>query len=396
MHSGQTRENGPMDSLERFAEQKLADLEQRAQRRTLQDTDRYAAGRARRNGRDLISFCCNDYLNLSHHPKVIEAAVEAARRYGVGSGASRLVTGNHPLFNELESRLARLKGTEAACVFGSGYLANIGIIPAFVGPDDLILADELCHACLFAGSQLSLARLLTFRHNDLDHCAEFLRTRRAEHRNCLILTDGVFSMDGDLAPVRALASLAQEYDAWLMTDDAHGIGVVGGGRGSSFVDGAKAPVPLQMGTLSKAVGGYGGYLCASQTTIDFVKTRARSLIYSTGLPPATVAAAIAALDLIESDSDLVRLPLQKARLFTRHLNLPEPESCIVPVILGDESATLAASARLEEAGFLVTAIRPPTVPAGTARLRFTFTAAHEDHEILRLANAVRPMVTDSP
>ena len=385
-----------MESLDLYAAGKLAALERRAQRRRLQPSDRHAPARVMREGRDLISFCCNDYLNLSHHPQVIEAALAATRRYGAGSGASRLVTGNHPLYAGLEERLARIKNTDAACVFGSGYLANIGIIPTFADEQDLIVADELCHACLFAGSRLSGATLEIFRHNDLQHCARILAQRRARHPRCLILTDGVFSMDGDLAPVAELAALAERHDAWLMTDDAHGIGVVGGGRGSSFVAGGKLPVALQMGTLSKAVGGYGGYLCASAPVIDFVKTRARSLIYSTGLPPASVAAAIAALDLIAADADLVARPLRKARLFARLLDLPEPQSCIVPIILGEETRTLAASARLEQSGFLVIAIRPPTVPAGTARLRFTFTAGHEDADIERLAAAVRPLLAGGP
>jgi 8-amino-7-oxononanoate synthase len=379
-----------MDSLEQFARGKLADLEARSLKRTLAATARFAAGKAVRDGRDMISFCCNDYLDLSHHPKVIDAAIEATRRYGAGSGASRLVTGNHPLYQDLEARLARFKETEAAVVFGSGYLANIGIIPSLMGKDDLVLADELCHACLFAGSQLSQATLAVFRHNDLAHCEDLLTTRRRDHPHCLILTDGVFSMDGDLAPVAALANLAERYDSWLMTDDAHGLGVVGGGKGSSYITGAKARVPLQMGTLSKAVGVYGGYLCASQAVVDFIKTRARSFIYTTGLPPGAVAASIAALDLIESDKDLVARPMANARLFTRALNLPEPESCIVPLVLGDPDAALAASRSLADRGFLVTAIRPPTVPAGTARLRFTFTAEHREEDIRRLVEAVRP------
>jgi len=379
-----------MESLERFVRAKLDALEARSLKRSLAETDRFAATRVRRNGREMISFCCNDYLNLSHHPKVIAAAVKATGRYGVGSGASRLVTGNHPLFAELEARLARFKETEDAVVFGSGYLTNTGIVPSLAGPHDLIVADELCHACLFAGSQISGATLHTFRHNDLDHCAALLAAHRARHPHCLVLTDGVFSMDGDLAPVEALVALAERFDAWLLTDDAHGIGVVAHGKGSSFLSGRKARVPLQMGTLSKAVGVYGGYLCASKAVVDFIKTRARSFIYTTGLPPAAVAACIASLELIETDAGLVERPVAKARLFTRALNLPDPESCIVPLVLGDPDRALAASRALEEQGFLVTAIRPPTVPEGTARLRFTFTAGHDDDDILRLAEAVRP------
>lgn len=376
-------------SLNQFAAGKLAEIDAQNLRRTLLDTDRLEGATAVRDGRRLISFCCNDYLDLSHHPALKKAAVEAVERHGVGSGASRLVTGNHPLFTELEQRLARLKGTEAAVVFGSGYLANVGIIPCLVGPEDMVLSDELSHACLMAGASLSRAHHHTFRHNDLDHCAEILNRNRNSHGRCLIVTDGVFSMDGDLAPVNELAALAQEHDAWLMTDDAHGIGVVGGGRGSSYVTGTQAHVPLQMGTLSKAIGGYGGYLCASRAVIDLVCNRARSLIYSTGLPPATVAAALAALDLIEADPEWAASPVRQARLFTRALNLPEPQSCIVPIVIGDEEKAIAASRTLEDQGFLVTAIRPPTVPQGTARLRFTFSAAHQDADILRLADAVR-------
>ena len=379
------------DTLDQYAAEKLAEIDQRNLRRSLIDTDRQQGAIAVRNGRRLISFCCNDYLDLSHHAALKKAAKEAVDRQGVGSGASRLVTGNHPLFSELESRLARLKGTEAAVVFGSGYLANVGIIPCLVGPEDLLLADELSHACLMAGASLSQAKQLIFRHNDMKHCAEFLAEHRQNHQRCLIVTDGVFSMDGDLAPVDELATIAEAHDAWLMTDDAHGIGVLGDGRGSSFIGGKRSNVPLQMGTLSKAIGVYGGYLCASQTVIDLIRNRARSLIYSTGLPPAAAGAAIAALDLIEADPDWAASPVRKARDFARALNLPEPESCIVPIIIGNETKALEASKSLEEKGFLVTAIRPPTVPEGTARLRFTFSAAHSDADITRLTGAVRDL-----
>ncbi|HEY4344815.1 MAG TPA: 8-amino-7-oxononanoate synthase [Parvibaculum sp.] len=379
-------------SLDNFASAKLDGLEARTLRRRLVETDRYNAVEVRRNGRTLISFCCNDYLNLSHHPKVIAAAKEATDRYGTGSGASRLVTGNHPLFGALETRLAKLKQAEDCVIFGSGYLANLGIIPSLAGAGDLILADELSHSCLLTGTKLSGAASHIFRHNDLAHVEALLAAHRGSAKHCLILTDGVFSMDGDLAPVAELAALANKYDAWLLTDDAHGIGVVGEGRGSSFVTGAKADVSLQMGTLSKAIGSYGGYLCASKPVVDFIRTRARTLVYSTGLPPASVAAALVALDVIEENPDYAALPVKKANLFTRALNLPSAESPIVPLIIGEAEATLAASAMLETQGFLVTGIRPPTVPAGTARLRFTFTAEHKDEDIARLATLVRDRV----
>ncbi len=378
-----------MDTLERFAEAKLVALAERQLRRSLQETAPCGPVGVKRNGRALVSFCSNDYLNLSQHPAVKRAAVEATERWGAGAGASRLVTGNHPLFAALERRLARLKGTDDACVFGSGYLANLGIIPSLVGTGDLIVADELSHACLRAGASLAHARVEIFRHNDLDHAEALLDEHRAGHGRALLLTDGVFSMDGDLAPVAALAGIAAAHDTWLMTDDAHGIGVVGGGRGSSFVGGAKTEVPLQMGTLSKAVGSYGGYLCAAQPVIDLIRTRARPFIYSTGLPPGVVAASIAALDLIANDPDLVAAPLRKASFFCARLNLPAPESCIVPILLGAPERALAASRLLEDEGFLVTAIRPPTVPEGTARLRLTFSAGHDDDDIERLAEIVR-------
>ncbi|PNG26350.1 8-amino-7-oxononanoate synthase [Methylocella silvestris] len=344
-----------------------------------------------RNGRRLISFSCNDYLNLTHHPAVKAAAIAAINLYGAGSGGSRLVTGNHPLLVVLEERLARIKGMRAACVFGSGYLANTGIVPALAGAKDLLLIDELAHACLFAGTQLSPAKTMVFRHNDVAHAEEILAASRKTYRHVLLLTDGVFSMDGDRAPLDALSALCAAYDVWLMSDDAHGLGVIGGGRGSVAASG-DPPVPLQMGTLSKAIGGYGGYLCASAGVIDLMKTRARTVIYSTGLPPASAGAAIAALKIIESEPELTAKPLAKAQAFCAALGLPEPQSPIVPVIVGAPEAALEASQKLAEAGFLVTAIRPPTVPAGTARLRFAFTAGHADEDVARLAQALRDIV----
>ncbi len=381
-----------MHSLDRFAQAKLNDLKGRHLHRQLSGTFREDGIWVERDRRRLLSFSCNDYLNFTQHPEIKRAVIAAVDRYGAGSGASRLVTGNHPLYAELEGRLARLKKTEAAVVFGSGYLANSGIIPVFIGRDGLVLIDELAHACLFAGSQLSRGTVVTFRHNDPDHARELLATHRAAHDRALIVTDGVFSMDGDLAPVAALNALAEEHDAWLMTDDAHGIGVVGGGRGSSFIGNTHVPVPLQMGTLSKAIGAYGGYLCASEAVIDLIRNRARTLIYSTGLPPACVAASIAALDLIEREPAYAALPVRKAKAFTQAVGLPDATSPIVPVIVGEAEATLAASEMLAEEGFLVAAIRPPTVPAGTARLRFTFTAQHPDDEIGRLATIVRERI----
>lgn len=377
-----------IDSLTAFAQTKLTGLEARSLKRTLVPTHRLDGLWVERNGRRLLSFSCNDYLNLSHHPAVKAAAIAAVEAHGVGAGASRLVTGDHPIFTELEARLAALKGAEAACVFGSGYLANSGIIPTVVGQGDLILIDDLAHACIWSGAQLSGARIVAFRHNDVEDLAAKLAAYRAEAGRALIATDGVFSMDGDIASLDEISALAQAHDAWLLVDDAHGLGVVGEGRGAAAMfPGAK--VDLAMGTFSKALGGYGAYVCASQPVIDLLKTRSRTLVYTTGLPPANAAAALAALDIIASDPELVAAPLAKARRFTRALNLPDATSAVVPILMGDADRTLAAARDLEAQGFLAVAIRPPTVPEGTARLRLAFTAAHPDAEIDRLAAAVR-------
>jgi 8-amino-7-oxononanoate synthase len=381
-----------MHSLDQFAQDKLDELKRRHLYRVLTDTVREDGIWVERGGRQLLSFSCNDYLNLTQHPAIKQAAIAAIEEYGAGSGASRLVTGNHPLYSQLEARLAQFKRAEAACVFGSGYLANTGIIPVLIGENGLVLLDELSHACIYAGAQLSRGTVMTFRHNDVAHVRELLAMHRAEYDRVLIVTDGVFSMDGDLAPLAELLAIAGEHDAWLMSDDAHGIGVIGGGHGSSFNGNAHIPVPLQMGTLSKATGSYGGYLCASAPVIELMRNRARTLIYSTGLPPASVAAAIAALDLIEREPAYAALPVQKARTFTQRAGLPEAQSPIVPVVIGDEETALVASRFLEDEGYLVVAIRPPTVPAGSARLRLAFTAQHPNDEIERLADIVRDKI----
>jgi 8-amino-7-oxononanoate synthase len=380
---------GPaVDSLQAFAERKIAALDADSLMRRLAPTARADGAAVERRGRRHVSFSCNDYLGLSHHPAVKAAAAAAIEQYGAGAAASRLITGDHPLLGELEARLARFKGTQAACVFGSGYLANTGVIPTFAGPRSLVLIDELAHGCIWAGAQLTGGKVLAFRHNDVDHLRALLAEHRAAADRAIVATDGVFSMDGDIAPLDALSAACAEHDAWLLSDDAHGVGVVGEGRGSAALF-PGAQIPLQIGTLSKALGGYGGYLCASQAVIDLVKTRARTFVYSTGLPPASAAAALAALEIVETDPDLCAMPLARARRFTRALNLPDAQSAIVPIVLGEAAAALEASRRLEEAGYVVAAIRPPTVPEGTARLRVAFSARHSDEDVDRLAELIR-------
>lgn len=380
--------------LKHFARTKLQELRDRRLLRTLIPTERRPQATTRQKSRDLISFACNDYLGLSHHPKVIEASRDATRTWGAGAGASRLISGNNPLYAGLERALAKIKNTEDAVVFGSGYLANIGIIPALAARQDLVLMDELCHACLHAGATLTRCRTLRYRHRDTSELTRLLREHRPAHRHCLVLTDGVFSMDGDRAPVDKLLEICDAHNAWLMTDDAHGLGVIENGRGSGFVDGRAVPVPLQMGTLSKAVGAYGGYLCTNRDVADLIRNRARSLHYTTGLPPGTLAAATAALGLIATDRLLVRAPLDRARRFADRLGLESPESPIMPIVLGDAHRTMQAAAELRNRGFLVGAIRPPTVPDGTARLRLTFSAVHAEKDVDRLAAAVEEVLPD--
>jgi 8-amino-7-oxononanoate synthase len=252
-----------------------------------------------------------------------------------------------------------------------------------------MLVDELAHACIWTGAKLSGAQVVSFRHNDVADLAAKLAEGRTDAPKALVATDGVFSMDGDIAPLDEISRVCRDHDAWLLVDDAHGLGVVGDGSGSArmFPD---ARVDLQMGTLSKAVGGFGAYVCATRPVIDFIKTRTRTVVYSTGLPPANAAAAIAALDVMAREPERIAAPIAKARRLTTALNLAPAESAVVPIILGEATTALAAARDLEAKGLLVVPIRPPTVPAGTARLRLAFSSEHTDDQIDQLIEAVRP------
>ncbi len=367
-----------MESLDAFARDKLAALDGRGLRRALTPTARLGGARVERNGRVLTSFACNDYLDLAHHPQVLAAAREALERHGAGAGGSRLVVGDAPETGALETALARWKGSEAALVFSSGYLANLGVVPALAGPGDLVLLDALSHACLWAGAKLSGAEVVAFRHNDVENLSRLLGERRAKAGRALVLTERVFSMDGDRAPMPALLNAAERHDAWLLVDDAHGLGMVSD---------APARAPLEMGTLSKTLGAVGGYVCASQAVIDLLKSRARSFVYTTGLPPSAAAAALAALRVVEAEPERGARVLRAARRLSERLGLAPAQSAVVPYPVGEAEATLALSAALEAQGFLVVGIRPPTVPAGTARLRFALSSAHTDANIDAVAHA---------
>ena len=343
-------------------------------------------------GRDLVNLCSNDYLGLSQHPALAEAAARAAHERGTGATASRLVVGNDPAYERLEERLAEWKGTGAALVLASGYAANVGIIPALAGRGDAIYSDELNHASIVDGCRLSRADVHVYGHLDVGHLEELLERTRPRRR--LIVTETVFSMDGDAAPLRELAELRDRFGAALLVDDAHGAGVVGPhGEGYAHAVGVAEHVDLHLGTFSKAFGGYGAYVAGRRDWIRHLQNACRSLIYSTGLPPPVVAAAAAALELVR-DADDARDALRRkaerfrARLVELGLDVSGSSTQIVPVCVGEPERALALSAELEERGVLCVAIRPPTVPPGTSRLRFSLTATHEDADLERALEAV--------
>jgi 8-amino-7-oxononanoate synthase len=331
-----------------------------------------------------INFSSNDYLGLVQNPEVVEAAREAALAYGVGAGASRLITGNHPLYALLETRLAQHKHTEAALIFGSGMLANLGAISALVGDNDLILADKIIHASMLDGAKLSGATLRRFRHNDMAHLRILLNEHRGKFRHCLIMSESVFSMDGDTAPLAELSAITKESDAWLLIDDAHGMGIV--------------PVPddtsvdIWIGTLSKSLGSYGGYVAGSRLLIDFLTSQSRSLIYTTGLPPSVIAAADVALQIMQREPERGAYALEHAQRITQALGLPLAESAIVPIIIGSNEQAIKVAHRLAERGFWVQAIRSPTVPNGSARLRITTSYAHTETQIDGLIAALQETI----
>jgi 8-amino-7-oxononanoate synthase len=307
-------------------------------------------------------------------------------RYGFGSGASRLVSGTSALHEELERRLAEFKKTEAALLFNSGYAANTGIIPVVAGDGDVILSDSLNHASIIDGCRLSKAKVCVYRHKDLDHVEQLLGEHRAARRK-LIVTDGVFSMDGDIAPLPGLVSLSEQYEALLMVDDAHGTGVFGrNGGGVVEYFGLANRVPIQMGTLGKALGSFGAYAAASRELIDLLMNRSRSFMFSTALPPSICAASIAALDIVENSPQLREDLWRNRQRFVNGLQscgieTGGSEAPIIPIIIGDSARTLKASDKLFEYGIYATAIRPPTVPENAARIRTTVMSSHADEDI---------------
>lgn len=343
-------------------------------------------------GERLLSFCSNDYLGLANDPAVVEAFQAGAAQFGVGSGASHLVCGHHQQHQQLEQALARHTGREAALLFGSGYQANLAVISTLMQRGDTVLQDKLNHASLLDGSRLSQARFLRYRHGDVAHLEQQLESAQGK---VLVVTDAVFSMDGDIAPLSTLAPLCEQHKAWLMVDDAHGYGVLGpGGAGSLAQVGlSQDQVPILVGTLGKALGTGGAFVAGSQTLIDYLVQFARPYIYTTAMPPALASATLAALALVRDDNSrreslVERIRQFKAGMASVDIELMPSDTAIQPLWMGDNEKALSASARLRQKGMLVTAIRPPTVPAGSARLRVTLSAAHTQADVDQLLEAL--------
>ncbi len=368
--------------------EELDALESAGLRRRLRRIDSPQGRRIVSEGRELINFSSNDYLGLANDPEIKALYQNHIGTHGAGSGASRLVCGTLAPHLDLEEHLAAMKGSEAALTFGSGFATATGVLPALCGKEDIILLDKLCHASLIDGAKLSGSTLRVFPHNDLDRLASHLRwcdEKRSLKSRVLVVTESVFSMDGDHAPLAEICALKSRHDALLLVDEAHAFGIVGPqGRGLAAGLGLESQVDLQMGTFSKAIGLSGGYLCASRAIVDLLVNRARSFIYSTAPSPALAATIRDALDLVAGPrGESLRATLwDRIRAFE-----PAAASAIVPRIHGSNEAALTAARRLHELGFLVPAIRYPTVPRGTARLRFTLSASHwpEDVEALRAA-----------
>lgn len=344
-------------------------------------------------GREVLLFASNNYLGLANHPQLKDAAIKAIEKFGVGSGASRLISGNVTPHHVLEDELASFKETEAALTFSSGYATNIGVIPNLARADSLILADRLCHASLIDGCRLSRATLRVFHHNDVSHLKSLLAKIRSR-TSTLILTEGVFSMDGDVAPLPEIARLAEEYGATLLIDDAHGTGVMGAtGRGTVEHFRLDSRHILQMGTLSKALGSSGGFIAGPKDFVSYLVNTARSFIYTTAPPPAIAAAASAALAVIRQEPQR-RVMLWRNREFLHHglvtmgFQLTDTQSPILPIMVNDPELGVQMSQRLRAEGVWIPAVRPPTVPRGTSRLRITVTA---DHSLEHLETALRAL-----
>ena len=349
--------------------------------RKLSDNQSLSSNIIRKNNKDLISFACNDYLGLSHNSALKKSAILAIKKYGVGARASRYITGNNIFYSKLEKALAKFYKNDDSLVFVSGYSCAIGVVKALVGEGDLIIADKLIHACLIDGAQLSQAKFVRFDHNNIAHCLQILQENRHQYKKCLIITETIFSMDGDVGKIAELLNLAKQFDTILLSDDAHGLG-------QNILPNSRH---LQMGTLSKAFGGLGGFVVGDKILIEYLRQFARSAIYSTALPPAILASSLQALKII-SKKNLAQKSVENAQYFCQLMNLPKPESSIIIIKIGESKKTIDIAKKVAKNGFLIGAIRPPTVAKNHARLRLTFSASHRKNDIKKLAKILREIL----
>lgn len=393
-----------MNTLDAELSQRLDALREQQLYRQLRRVDSAQSPHIRIDGRELLNFSSNDYLGLANDPVLIGAATEALQRFGAGSGASRLICGSLAPHHELEETLAAFKGTEATLAFSSGYAAALGTITTLLGKDDIVVLDKLVHACIVDASRLSGAKLRVFAHNDANELEDILRwadQRRgtaSPKPQVLIVTESVFSMDGDQAPLQEIVRLKDQYGAWLMVDDAHATGLYGPNRrGLAEALGLADRIEIQMGTLGKAFGASGGYICGSRPLIDYLLNRARSFVFSTAPLPSTAAAAAAGIRFVQSNDGQARCAALWDRVNQLHAGLAPlpaqtPHGPILPLMIGDEARAMEAAARLRDLAIFIPAIRFPTVPRGTARLRLTLTATHTGEEVRTLLTALQ----DSP
>jgi glycine C-acetyltransferase len=344
------------------------------------------------DGKQVINLASNNYLGLTTHPNLREAALEATRKYGVGSGAVRTIAGTMRIHMELEEKIARFKNVEACVVFQSGFAANAGTVSAILGREDFIISDELNHASIIDGARLSRATIKVFRHKDIAHAEEQLASIKDQPGHKLLISDGVFSMDGDIGPLPALCDLAEKYGAIMMVDDAHASGVLGrNGRGTIDHFNVHGRVDVQVGTLSKAIGALGGYVCGSRDLIEFLYHRARPFLFSTSHPPSVAATCIAAFEVLEHEPELIEKLWEKTRFFKQELgrlgfniggkNTPASETPITPIIVGEGRLAMEFSRELFKEGVMATGIAFPTVPEGKARIRTIVTATHSNDEL---------------
>jgi 8-amino-7-oxononanoate synthase len=381
-------------SVEGIANATLAALRERGTHRSLRLLDGPQGPRTRIDGREVLLFAGSNYLDLAHHPEVVEASIRAARDYGCAAGGSRLISGNLVLHEALEEELAEHLGTETALAFNTGYMANLGLIPALVGQDDVVVSDALNHASIIDGCRLSRAEVRVFPHGDLDALASLLATAEAPRRRVLLVVDGVYSMDGDVAPLAEIVTLARAHGAMVVLDDAHGTGTLGkNGRGTAELLGVDAGVDAIVGTLGKSLGSFGAFVACSHALRELLVNVARSFIFSCALAPPQVEAARAALRLVRLEPwRRERLQANAARLRDRlaghGISTAPSTTHIVPVVIGESAATMRTCEELLARGFFAQGIRHPSVPEGTARLRITPMASHRPEEIDALAEAV--------